>query len=236
MDTEQGVTPVTSARQRLSAESSSAGTTKDSLVKLQVGERLFMTTYETLVGESDYFAALLSDRWNQTDMDGPRFIDADPDTFEHVLRYLRTANFPLFFDKASQSYDHAQYSALLGEARYFRIAKLVEWIESMRYLDAVRIEYKTEVLRDDNLIQALPGCYDTVKANCTLRFSFEWGIKKIYVCPRAIPAHRGHPDLCGMKCNKARGGQTCIFDDEPCLQGIVTRSKIIFDPRVCLGD
>jgi len=39
--------------------------------------------------ESAFFAALFSGRWDNADADGFFFIDADPDLFEHILRYVR---------------------------------------------------------------------------------------------------------------------------------------------------
>ncbi|KAI0156805.1 hypothetical protein GGR57DRAFT_501192 [Xylariaceae sp. FL1272] len=110
-------------------------------IKLQVGERQFITTKYTLVGESTYFAAMLSGRWNDADKDGVYFIDSDPDLFVEVLRYLRSGNYPLFFDTASQTYDYAKYTSLLGEAQYFGVKKLETWIKDQKYANAVTVRY-----------------------------------------------------------------------------------------------
>lgn len=63
-------------------------------VLLQVGERRFTTTNETLTNESTFFASLLSGRWSNALPDGSHFIDADPMLFEHILRYLRRGVLP----------------------------------------------------------------------------------------------------------------------------------------------
>lgn len=134
-------------------------------VTLQVGERRFTATHNTLVGESEYFRARLSGSWNDADEDGSYFVDADPTLFEHVLRYLRSGNPPLFFNVATQSHDYAMYLALLGEAKYFGISKLEDWIQNERYLAAVRVRYSTDIFGGSNILQALPGHLNTVNAN-----------------------------------------------------------------------
>ncbi|KAI1261494.1 hypothetical protein F5Y18DRAFT_199394 [Xylariaceae sp. FL1019] len=121
---------------------------KTNKVKLQVGERQFLTTKDTLTGESAYFSALLSGRWNGPDHDGSYFIDSDPELFVEVLRYLRSGNFPLYFDAKTSTFDYAKYAALLGEAQYFQIAKLEDWIQNKRFLKAVTIKHHVEQIED----------------------------------------------------------------------------------------
>ncbi|KAI0012119.1 BTB/POZ protein [Xylariaceae sp. FL0662B] len=105
--------------------SSSNFSARDSRVKLQVGERQFITTRNTLETESPYFRALLSGRWDDQLEDGTYFIDSDPMSFEAILRYLRTGTFPLFFDAVTQTHDYTKkYLKILGDARYFGIDKL----------------------------------------------------------------------------------------------------------------
>ncbi|KAF7717802.1 Uncharacterized protein PECH_008441 [Penicillium ucsense] len=88
-------------------------------VVLQVGDRRFVTSRDTLTTESGYFAALLSGRWNDAREDGSYLIDADPYLFEHILQYLRQGVPPLFFDSA-KGHDRLMYLALYTEARYFQ--------------------------------------------------------------------------------------------------------------------
>jgi phytoene desaturase (3,4-didehydrolycopene-forming) len=87
-------------------------------ITLQVGERWFYTTEDTLTCESEYFKSRFS-RWNDCDADGTYFIDGDPTLFEVILQYLRTGRLPLFFDSTTQTHGVAKYAALLCEARYF---------------------------------------------------------------------------------------------------------------------
>jgi hypothetical protein len=114
-------------------------------ITLQVGERRFATTRETLIGESGFFTSLLSGRWNSIQEDGSYFIDADGGLFEHVLRYLRRGVLPIFYDKM-KGHDYSLYLALLEETKYFQIPRLEEWLEKKQYLYALKIKYSaTEI-------------------------------------------------------------------------------------------
>ncbi|KAK5632171.1 hypothetical protein RRF57_007885 [Xylaria bambusicola] len=203
----------------------------DDKVKLQVGERQFITTRETLVSESAYFASLFSGRWsNQEDGDGSIFIDSDPVLFAEILRYLRSGNFPLYFDAGSRMYDYAKYAALLGEAQYFGIPKLEAWIQKQGYLDAVQIQYNFDVVEDiEN------GYSMTTTMDRTLNFSFISRIKKVYQCPRGISLHEGRPDKCGRQCSAARGESEPEYEDTQIVTAIAVKSQYIFKPKACLG-
>ncbi|KAI0397650.1 hypothetical protein F5Y17DRAFT_414071 [Xylariaceae sp. FL0594] len=80
------------------------------IIKLQVGEKLFTTTRDVLVGGSTYFNALLSERWNQKQKgpQEPYFIDSDPKLFREVLLYLRSGNFPAYFDSSTRNPDYGR--------------------------------------------------------------------------------------------------------------------------------
>ncbi|KAK0615154.1 hypothetical protein B0T17DRAFT_619960 [Bombardia bombarda] len=69
-------------------------------VVLNAGGRKYTTTVGTLVDRSEFFASLSSGRWAiPKNEDGSIFVDADPDIFEYVLRYLRRGVFPLAFNR-----------------------------------------------------------------------------------------------------------------------------------------
>ena len=81
-------------------------------LSLQVGERKFTTTKATL-SKSGFFSALLAGPWEgDLLMDGSYFIDADPDIFDFVLKYLRHGILPLFYDKV-KGHDYRLYLAVL---------------------------------------------------------------------------------------------------------------------------
>lgn len=92
-------------------------------ITLQVGERRFITTIDTLTQESVFFSSLLSGRWDNAQADGSYFIDADGHLFAYILRYLRRNILPIFYDN-HKGHDHGLYLALLIEARFFQIARL----------------------------------------------------------------------------------------------------------------
>lgn len=89
-------------------------------VTLQVGERRFETTTDTLKGAA-YFEAITATRWeSQKQSDGSYFVDADPDIFEHILRYLRHEILPVHYDQL-KGHGYALYLAMLHQAEYFQI-------------------------------------------------------------------------------------------------------------------
>lgn len=201
-------------------------------VVLKVGERRFETFRATLTSESTYFAARLSGRWIDTDaVDGSYFIDTDPDVFQHVLGYLRNGIPPLFYNAAANAFDYERYLALLGQARYFGIARLEDWIENERYLAAVKTKFSSILVSGDNVLAEISDRFGAVQGNAKLEFSPAWDTKKIYLCPRRIPVHRGQPESCGKQCNKAGTGD---YEEEKVLKVLVTRQEVIFDPMVCL--
>lgn len=96
-------------------------------VVLDVGGRKFHTSIGTLTAKSDFFAAFFSGRWEiPKQADGSVFIDADPDLFEHIIRYLRHGIFPLAWDV--NKHDIQFYGRLGPLARYFQIPMLDTWL------------------------------------------------------------------------------------------------------------
>lgn len=196
-------------------------------ITLQVGESRFVTTHETPVTESPFFASLLSGRWDNALPDGSYFIDADPALFKYILRYLRRRVFPIFYD-IDKGHDHALYLALLEEARYFQIARLQDWLEEKRYLGAVSVQCSLEVEGAGYLSTTLPS--DT-----RVEYYPGWGVKKVYVCPRRYECHRGAPEACGTKCMKVQGDADAIYDKEPVLRLLVVRKRTVLDMRACVA-
>ncbi|KAI0972751.1 hypothetical protein F4678DRAFT_429247 [Xylaria arbuscula] len=205
----------------------------DGRIKLQVGERHFITSKDTLIGESAYFQALLSGRWKDPGDDG-YFIDSDPELFTEILRYLRSGNFPLFFDPTSQTYDYAKYVALLGEAQYFGITKLENWIQKQSYLDAVKISYGIRVHECGNP-ENVECLSQDVRANERVNFSHISRTTRVYLCPRRISVHRGHPENCGRQCENARGKSEREYEDVQLLTTVSVKTELRLKPEVCLG-
>lgn len=205
--------------------------TKDRVI-LKVGERHFETFRNTLTDESTYFAARLSGRWSDSDAnDGSYFIDTDPDIFQHVLAYLRDGTLPLCYNAAAGAFEYERYVALLGQARYFGIARLEDWIENERYLAAIETKYTSTLVAGENALEEIADRFGVVRGNSKLDFSPAWEMKKIYLCPRGIYVHRGKPDRCGQQCHRAGTGE---YEEEQVLKMLVTRHEVIFNPKFCL--
>lgn len=70
--------------------------------------------------------------------------------------------------------------------------------------------------------------------------SAEWHVvpkvKKIYLCPRMIPVHRGHPEMCGAACRKAQEGFAVEYEEEAFLEIVSVEKEIIFDEKICRVD
>ncbi|KAB5578302.1 hypothetical protein GE09DRAFT_1052363 [Coniochaeta sp. 2T2.1] len=123
--------------------------------------------------------------------------------FDHILRYLRRGVLPIFFDQA-RGHDYALYLSLLEEARYFGIFRLEEWLANKRYLNVFEIKRTLEIRGDDLPLKVLEGHDETLTTNVVVKYHSWWGTKKIYVCPRGIPVHRGRPEACGKQCHNTK--------------------------------
>lgn len=205
---------------------SSASSTPSSstLIDLQVGERRFTTRKSTLAEGSGWFAALLSSRWREVcSSDGSYFVDADPDLFEHLLRYMRRSVLPVFYNE--NGFDHALYRALQAEADYFNIEPLNKWLKEKGYLSAVSIQYSV----DERKGKGVDGGYDAVVDGSTERaYHPSWVTEKEYQCPRDIFIHHGNPNLCGKACANAKG-EDDEYIDRYYLRTLIVTKKVVFN-------
>lgn len=196
-------------------EPSLPSTTKhNNPITLQVGESRFHTFSSTLTPESPYFACLLSAQWHQHQPDGSYFVDADGDLFSHILRYLRSGILPLFYSSLT-GHDYGTYRALLGEAEYFGIERLKDWLRNKEYEKAVKIECSVEE------VEGLGGMAWTGQANVEVEYHPAWTTRKVYICPRRISVHNGDPSACRRACRKSQGDAEDEFEDEEVLRTIV---------------
>ena len=197
-------------------------------ITLQVGERRFVAMRNTLTDESGFFASLLSGRWDNAQVGGSYFIDADGDLFVHILRYLRRGIFPLFYDN-SKGFDHALYLALLVEARYFQLPRLESWIKEQKYLQAVKLEFSAETF------QGIYTLAENTKTDVEIQHHPQFVIRKMYRCPRGIAMHRGNPQACGRQCMKARGDED-QYEDEEVWNTMKICKRTVVDQTLCMED
>jgi hypothetical protein len=109
------------------------------VMQLNIGGRRFEAMQSTLKN-SGFFRHVLADKskW-RAELDGSYFLDADPDVFEHLLRFMRRPFvFPLFWSRA-EGFDYALYHRLQTEAKLFEIDALHSWIESKKYIQAISV-------------------------------------------------------------------------------------------------
>ncbi|KAI0385471.1 hypothetical protein F5Y04DRAFT_276800 [Hypomontagnella monticulosa] len=201
---------------------------------LRIGERHFIVHLDTLIRQSTYFAAFYAH--GSEAYDGALFVDSDPDIFGHIINFLRTGIYPLFFDSNTQTFDHVEYFYLLTESKRFGVQKLIDWITDKKYLNAVKVTKSVTILDDitsgflqDYLNQRAPSD-DKVDVSTT------WAAKKVYLCPRGIEVHRGDRSRCGRVCEavrRQRGGRV-EFEETSMLSAIITTTKISIDPQYCL--
>jgi phytoene desaturase (3,4-didehydrolycopene-forming) len=197
----------------------------NAVIGLQVCDRHFTTTKDTLTGESGFFSSLLSGPWDNVLDDGSYFIDTDPTLFEHILRYLRRGVFPLFFDTI-KGHDYHLYISLLAEARYFQIPRLARWLEQKRYLAAVRVENTADEYLDGDLNwQRL-----VVPPGATLEYYPRQVTRTAYVCPRCSSRHKRTWQA--SECCESE--MAIIREEETSTQMIVVKRAVIFQPEVCM--
>lgn len=209
----------------MSSTSADPSYAAESVVIIQAGERRFTTARSTLVEGSPFFASLLSGRWDSTLTERCHFIDVDPDIFEHVLRYLRHRVFPIFYDR-SKGHGYGQYLLVLQQARYFQIGELQKWLEDRTYLKSINVVYSFSE------VESLPDIAQSMAADIEIEHHPGWFTKRVYLCPRGIPVHRGKPGACGMACRKAQGDAEAEYVDELALQMVVVKKKITFNESI----
>jgi hypothetical protein len=195
-------------------------------ITLIVGERTFRTSRSTLRSESGYFRAILSYRW-----DGRKsrlFIDADPEMFGHLLRFLRRpSKFPVFWSK-NKGHDFSMYQALQQEAEFFGVDGLAEWLKEKKYLKAVIVTTEGKVE------EFIHKPIQVESANVDVEYHPHMRLKKIYLCPRRIPVHEGDSAKCGRACHEAQGGAPDEYREEYSLWNLVVRKVVTFDENVII--
>jgi BTB/POZ domain len=209
---------------QLLLQGSVSGPPSSERVTFQVGERRFDTTVGTLTTRSEYFAQLFSGRWPvNKQSDGSIFIDANGDIFEHILRYLRRGIFPLAYDK-DKGHDYKLYAEILVEAKYFQCSALVVWLESQCYHQCITWYISTEIQEAKEPYSQGSGIF--------VDGQFEpssWAERKVYLCPRRIPVHRGNRSKCGRQCESVRGEDDIEFECEKSVSAwLVTKKRFEF--------
>ncbi|KAL7940574.1 BTB/POZ protein [Trichoderma barbatum] len=200
-------------------------------ITLQVGERRFYTTKDTLTCDSEYFKARFN-RWNDSDADGSYFIDGDPTLFEVILQYLRTGRPPLFFDSTTQTHDLAKCAALLCEARYFQIHKLEAWIMEKNYLHIIQVNTSYRVLDETAFRTASSHSPGDPFSTTKVDFFPTSGTRKEVVCPQQSLDIRGR-HRCSEYCLEQKGPLACTFEGHvPYFKILAIERTTMFNPEM----
>jgi len=178
----------------------------DNHIILDVSGRKFRTS-KSVLSVSPYFESLLT-RWEDCadlQADGSYYVDADADTFEHILNFMRRpSRFPLYWNK-KDGFDYALYCRVEAEADYFMLEGLRDWIRQAKYLQAVLTTLHKYSAKDD---QKFAG--DVIVEKYVVRKA------AVVLCPAGIHGNRRNCRLDEM-CSKlieANGLQMSGPEDE----------------------
>ena len=166
-------------------------------MKLNVGGAVFTTFRETLTSGSTYFRSLWSGEFAPPVLfDGCVFIDRNGKLFQHVLEYLRTGQFPIFFE-LGKGFDHIRYRNLMLEAQFYGVDSLASYIQCEGYLSSVTVSSKIYSSLND-----VPSGVTISHLHAVPREEVYWQ------CPRNIKVHKTE-DMCGRACfNVLEGSST----------------------------
>ncbi|KAJ4311191.1 hypothetical protein N0V94_008066 [Neodidymelliopsis sp. IMI 364377] len=212
-------------------ETATGSTTYPQVITLNVGGRKFMVSTDTLIAESGLFRHQLSDRFAWTPQpDGSYFLDADPDLFDHLLRFMRRPSiFPLFYSKA-EGFDYDLYHRLEVEAEYFQMHTLHAWLEARSYENAVHVRTRCSEVHDVNSVP---------EEDKSVNSASDWQIiplvktRSVYVCPRNIHCHRGNSERCGHACSRTQGSEPSKYENECYVEAFSVKKEIVFDQKAC---
>lgn len=199
-----------------------------SIVTINVSGRKHQIKKATLF-TSPYFKNLL-ERWD-TGID--LAIDADPDVFEHVLRFMRRPSiYPLLWTK-EKGFDYVLYSRLEAEADFFLLHDLRDWIRQERYKDAVKTVVEVKKISEPS--------YGKTTTEWTEVDGVEWYFDsfknvKTYHCP--LDEHGPRAWDCSVdkygnsKCAELNKLQRPQYES-PEKHVIVVVKRTVLDGRVC---
>lgn len=181
-------------------------------VTLLIGETTFTTTRTTLVPS----AVLTRLTTLHSPDEGSYFVDADPGLFSHILRYLRTGMYPLFYD-STNGHDEPQYLALLNQARFYEIGKLEDWLTSKEYLNVVqrRTWAKSMTLCGETQIEHLEELTHLRNETLTI-LTVKESRETCFRCPKSNWRHDGRKVNC-LKANcvpKDRASWAALYEVE----------------------
>ncbi|KIW34055.1 uncharacterized protein PV07_00857 [Cladophialophora immunda] len=219
-------------------------------VTIKTSQRTFITDPEGWLGQSLYFKALFSEKWDKKQEDGSYFIESDANIFEHILRYLRTGVLPVFYDRLT-GHDFPLYQALLEESKYFAIDRLQKWLCERKYLDAVKIHYLATETQDrgsyrkhtTNMPDGRTFMVEDRFVEITTSSNTETTMVPVtrqrnsFYCPDAKHG-KSTEEYCRSCIGRARDGGISVsggWRTEDQLMWCIVRKEVVFDHDLCVN-
>lgn len=117
-------------------------------VSIQAGDHRFIVEARNLASASVYFANVLTPDHSLTlprTSNGAYIVDADPNIFSHLIRYIQTRRFPLFYT-IREGFNRPLYDQIFDLADRFMVIRLALWIGRRGYENVVKVEKKIQVV------------------------------------------------------------------------------------------
>jgi hypothetical protein len=153
-----------------------------------------------------------------------------PEILGHILGYLNTDTFPLFWGKA-EGFNFDLYQRVAHYAERFQLPELRDWILDQKYLDVVRVvcEESIEDFTPNSRLN-VPGNVDVERRVVTQTLS-------VFSCPRRIRGHdvaRGRPLLCSQQCLSQLRGRSIddCYEMVPRRELVTLKRRYVFNPNL----
>lgn len=172
-------------------------------------------------------------------VDGSYFLDADPEIFKHVLRFLCHGIYPLAYDSVN-GHDLGLYAAISRLADRLQVEKFPVWLKEQRYLRVVQIQISTwiaqeEVDNEAGLVRSRMS-NRTNEGNVKFQYFPTFDFVSRYLCPRGIEEHYDNSDACGKTCKKVQGGKEDEYEDNGMLSTLIVKERTLFNLKLCLDE
>jgi hypothetical protein len=60
--------------------------------------------------------------------------------------------------------------------------------------------------------------------------------QKVYLCPRQIAVHKGHPQMYGGACHRRQAENVVEYENQACLLVVSVEKEIVFDDELCRAE
>ena len=190
-------------------------------ITINVGGTRFTTLASTLTEGSTFLKSMLTGPWAAIE---EPFIDANPKIFSHILDYMRTGTYPLFWDP-SHNFNLELYAAVKAQADYFGVDSLATWISSESYTQAVSQVFINGPA-DSGAHKRRKGEKTTLEGNVEIMSHIAWKEVKVYECPRGVASHL-KPAHCNDMCRDKiyNGKQVWVNDKKPLLHTTIQQAR-----------